>query len=292
MTNSTNTNNNNKAQGQNAQAPAVDEKALAAKEQVLYGIIRELLPGGICLAFSGGTDSAVLLTVCLNLQKEAGGQVLPVYAYSVLQCETDEQVKAIAERIGAEPEVVPLSRETMEDVLKNPVERCYYCKTHIFTALNQLAKEAGLKTVMDGTNAEDLTRHRPGLRAVIEQDVTSPFATAGFTKEEVRVLGRKLGVAEADKPADSCMATRVAYDRYITDDLIALLKRGEKYLRDKGYTNVRIRQLRYMCSIEVDRSEIQRLLSEASQVMRDFDSLGFGSIALDTQVPHPNPFDV
>lgn len=268
------------------------EEAFALKEQKLYDIIRNLLPGGICLAFSGGTDSAVLLKVCLDMQKEAGGEVHPAYAYSCLQIETDEAVKTIASRIGAELEVIPLSREEMEDVLKNPVERCYFCKTHIFTRLKEFAAAKGCSTVMDGTNKEDLAKHRPGLKAVAELGIASPFAEAGFTKADVRALGEKLGVAEANKPADSCMATRVSYDTYIDQETIDLLKRGEQFLRDDGYTKVRIRMIQFMARIEINKDEIQRFMDDADRMIQVFRDMGFKYFTIDMRGYRENALDV
>ncbi|MCD8286774.1 MAG: ATP-dependent sacrificial sulfur transferase LarE [Clostridia bacterium] len=269
-----------------------ERESLALKEQKLYDIVRPYLEGGIYLAFSGGTDSCVLLQVCLNLQKKYGGKVQPVYAYSCLQCETDEAVKGIAERIGTPLIVMPMSRELMEDVLKNPVERCYFCKTHIFTGMRELGSAAGCKTIMDGTNAEDLQKHRPGLRAVAELGVVSPFAEAGFTKAEVRALGQQLGVAEYDKPADSCIATRVSYKTYIDQDMIDLLKRGEKYLRDEGYTCVRIRMIQFMARIEVKKSEIPRFMDDANKIVDDMRALGFKYLTLDMSGYQDSPLDV
>ncbi|MCD8307587.1 MAG: ATP-dependent sacrificial sulfur transferase LarE [Clostridia bacterium] len=269
-----------------------EKAALAVKEQKLYDIVRGFLPGGIYLAFSGGTDSAVLLKVCLNLQKETGGKVQPVYGYSCLQCETDEEVKAIAARIGAPLEIMPLSREVMEDVLKNPVERCYLCKTHIFTGMKELAEAAGCKTVMDGTNEEDLHKHRPGLKAIAELGVESPFADAGFSKSEVRALGEKLGVAEYNKEADSCIATRVSYKTYIDQDMIDLLKRGEKYLKGRGYTYVRIRMIQFMARIEVKKDEIQRFMDDSDRLVADLRALGFKYLTLDMSGYEESPLEV
>lgn len=192
----------------------------------------------LALAFSGGVDSAYLLyaaTAC-------GCDVGAFYAQSAFQPEFERRdALRLTEALGARMTVVPLDVLSVEDVRRNPANRCYYCKRAIFSALIDAARAQGYSAIMDGTNASDDAGDRPGMRALAELEVLSPLRLCGLTKADVRRYSREAGLFTWDKPAYACLATRIPAGVPIDADTLRRVEGAESALFGMGFSDFRVR---------------------------------------------------
>lgn len=204
----------------------------------LENSIRNIAPEGkFALAYSGGVDSSILLAVARGM----GLDVLP------LTFDFQDSLK------------VPEVRE-------NGKERCYYCKSNMMKHLRTRAREQGYDILCDGTNADDRKQYRPGLRALEELGVRSPIGEAGITKEELRAIGRELGLPVASKPSSPCLLTRFPYDTYVTDEMIAAVGTAEKIVKGNGYEACRVRVFGSLSKIEIPKAELPSALEKDSNI--------------------------
>jgi len=246
------------------------------------GVYRRLLERlrrlqAVSVAFSGGADSALLLAAA----KDAlGGRVLALTAvtpYAVRQ--EIAAALAVAAGLGVAHELVEMPMpEGMED---NPPDRCYLCKRALYTRLMAVAEQRGFNTVLDGTNLDDLRDYRPGLRALGELGVRSPFLECGIGKDDVRRLARTLGLSTWRKPTNTCLLTRLPFGRRFTMDDLQRIEEAERILTERGYDWVRVRCHGNLARIEVAPALRARLLEEAEVVIKDLEGLGFRYVTLD-----------
>jgi pyridinium-3,5-biscarboxylic acid mononucleotide sulfurtransferase len=233
------------------------------------------------LGYSGGVDSALLAVV---LRQELGRERMVAAvgrspSYPAAQWAT---ARAVAERFDVP--LVELDTHELDDpsYLANPTNRCFFCKTELWRRLVPAARARGLAVVCDGTNADDLREHRPGHAAGVAAGVRSPLAEAGFTKADVRVAARELGLPVWDAPAAPCLSSRVAYGIAITPGRLAQVERGEAYLRDLGVTgDLRLRHHGERARIEVEPRWIPWLAERLPAVARRLGELGFAAVELD-----------
>ncbi|NLV49190.1 MAG: ATP-dependent sacrificial sulfur transferase LarE [Clostridiales bacterium] len=189
------------------------------------------------LCFSGGTDSSYLLYAALK----AGVQVHAYYAYTELQPEFEtEDAKRLAGDLGAPLTIIRYSVLSLREVSENGPLRCYFCKRAILREIRSAALKDGFSVLADGCNASDDPADRPGMRAAAEFEVRSPLREAGLTKAEVRRLSREAGLFTADKPAYSCLATRLV-GVGLDAALLGRVERGENKLMALGFTDFRLR---------------------------------------------------
>ncbi|HVR73028.1 MAG TPA: ATP-dependent sacrificial sulfur transferase LarE [Planctomycetota bacterium] len=253
-----------------------DEKFLR-----LVGILDSL--GRVLVAYSGGADSALLLKVARGVLGESAEGVLAT-------SESLDQHELLLARQTAEAMGVPITIvETREyqnpEYRKNDANRCYHCKTELFTVLRKHAAENGIPHVLDGSNADDCDDYRPGLRARNEQGVRSPLLEAGLTKAEVRAFSHALGLPTWDKPAAPCLSSRIPYGTAVTDQKLRQVEAAEEGLRACGFRVVRVRHHGQVGRIEVPAAEFPRLLDPptASRVIAAVKAAGFLFVALDIE---------
>ncbi len=190
------------------------------------------------LAFSGGTDSSYLLYAA----RRCGADVQPFFAKSVFQPAFElKDAKRLCAELGAQLRVLELDVLSNPVVAGNPPDRCYHCKTAIFTALIEAARAEGYEEILDGTNASDPEDDRPGMRALRELGVLSPLRLCGLTKAEIRRLSADCGLFTANKPAYACLATRVPTGERITPEKLRLVEEAEGRLFELGYSDLRVR---------------------------------------------------
>lgn len=256
------------------------DKALWNKISVLETDIFQKSADGICLAFSGGVDSALLLF--LLSQKQA--PVLAVTFSTPLQPLEDAGLtKALAEKYG----VAHLNAEI--DVLKdkllqnNPPDRCYRCKKALFLQLCNIAHGRGLKWIFDGTNADDLNVYRPGLKALKELGICSPLALAGLTKAEVRQAAEHFTIPVAKRPSAPCMATRFPYGAKLNLKMMRDLEKGEQLIKSFGIETVRIRYYDGLARIEIPPADFQKVLDNRPEIISGLKKLGLCYITLDIE---------
>jgi len=212
-----------------------------------------------CLvAFSAGVDSSVVAKAAQLVLSE---QALAVTGNSPsLAAGELEQAREVAEFIGIRHEVVETAEFSNPQYVQNDVNRCYYCKTELYTLLDQLLDRVGFEVVFSGANEDDLSDYRPGLKAAKEHRVCNPLADCGLDKEDVRRLARHWDLPVWDKPATPCLSSRVAYGEEVTPERLAMIDQAEMFLRDEGFTNVRVRYHRGdLARLEVPLEQLERL---------------------------------
>jgi pyridinium-3,5-biscarboxylic acid mononucleotide sulfurtransferase len=236
----------------------------------------------VLVAFSGGVDSTLLLKVARQV---LGEKVLAVTAASQLTSRQERKDAVdMARLIGAAHVLVETDDLADAVFAANPTDKCYHCKKRRFGLLKDLAREKGFKIVVDGTNRDDSTDYRPGMRAIRELGIHSPLSAAGLGKAEIRQLSRQLELPIWDKPSSACLASRVPYGQVITAEKLRQIDEGEIYLRRLGICHqVRVRHHGSVARLEVDPQSIDRLLEDRirSRVTDFFRKLGFQFVALD-----------
>jgi uncharacterized protein len=238
----------------------------------------------ILVAFSGGVDSTLLLKVAHDL---LGEKVLAVTAVSQLTPSQELQDSvALAKRIGAAH--LQVDSDDLSDPVftANPHDKCYHCKKRRFGLLKQMAARRGFKVVADGTNQDDSSDYRPGMKAVEELAIRSPLSEAGFSKADIRQLSRQLGLPTWDKPAFACLASRIPFGNQITAEKLKQIDKGEMFLRHLGFCQqVRVRHHGPMARLEVDPAVLQRFVEKEirHQIVDFFKALGFQFVALDLE---------
>lgn len=233
------------------------------------------------LAFSGGTDSTLLLALAkrIKLKKFIAFTVASQF---VPEREIDF-AKKIACSLGVQHICLDADILKSENIVCNTLERCYFCKHQIFSMIRDAAKEHGIGTLVHGANLDDLNDFRPGLRAAEELGFISPLVDAGFSKKDVRIYSKQIGLVTWNKPSQSCFATRIAYNEKITLAKLGMVERAENFLRDLGFAHIRVRCCGKTARIEVDPGQIDRLLDSniRQKVSLQFLKLGFVKTSID-----------
>jgi uncharacterized protein len=250
-------------------------KALEALREYLDRFDRALL------GYSGGVDSAFLAVV--GRQVLGPHRFLAVIGRSVSYPEAQHRAAVDLARRFDIPLLEVETRELADPRYRaNPTDRCYFCKTELWTRLGEVARERGWDTILDGTNADDLTEHRPGKRAAGEHGVRSPLAELGWTKSAVRDASRELGLPDWDAPASPCLSSRVLYGLEITPVRLRQVEDGETFLRSVGVTgDLRVRHHGDRARIEVTADEMDGVKRQWRAVEEFFARLGFTSVELD-----------
>ncbi len=239
--------------------------------------------GSVLVAYSGGVDSALLLKVARDVLGElAMGAIAASPAYAA---EETEEAVAVARQMGIP--LLTLETHELEDerYLANDVNRCYFCKTELFTQLEPLAKQHHLRYIAYGVNLDDDGDFRPGQRAAREFGVRGPLKEAGMGKREIRAVAKMLGVPVWDKPAMACFSSRIPYGSRVDVASLNKIYRAEKALRELGFRQVRVRHHERIARIEVERSELPRLIDEeiSRQVTRSLRDIGYLYVTVDLQ---------
>ena len=261
--------------------------------EMLQTRMRELVSEDICLAFSGGVDSSLLLKAAADAAAETGKKVYAVTFDSRLHPSCDLRIaRQVAGELGGIHQVMEVDELEQEEIRMNPVNRCYLCKRHLFMTLKKLAGEKGIRRILDGTNEDDMHVYRPGIRALKELGIISPLAELHITKEAVKGMASEYGISVASRPSTPCMATRLPYNTRIDYDVLDRIAQGEAYLRDVLPGNVRLRLHGGIARLEVDNEAFARLLDMRADVVRQLKGLGFTYVTLDLEGFRSGSMDV
>lgn len=258
--------------------------SIQKKKSILQERMEDYCRQDVCVAFSGGVDSSLVLVMACEAAKKNGTKVYAITMDTVLHPKADVEIaKKVLEGTQAIHVILRMDELTVPEIHNNPKDRCYLCKKALYSKMLAFAHEKGAEIMLEGSNEDDLHVYRPGLQAVKELGIKSPLAECGVTKAEVRELAGEYGIAAADRPSAPCLATRLPYGAEIDLELLKKIDRAETFLRKFGWRNVRIRVHDKIARLEVDLEVLEEVLQHREEIIRYLKYLGFLYITLDLE---------
>ena len=256
------------------------DSLLQIKTDKLRKILSDM--SGCVIGFSGGVDSTLLFALAVE---ELGNRALAVTATSKTYPERElNEARELAKQIGGRHLEIVSEELDIPEFRDNTPNRCYHCKKELFAKLRSIADQEGIDYVLDGTNIDDASDHRPGRMAAGELQVRSPLEEAGFTKQDIRDLSQKMRLPTWDKPAFACLSSRFPYGTAITPELVEQIGKAEESLQSLGFRTLRVRYHGTVARIELGEDEF-RLATGVyrNEVLRMVKAAGFIYVALDLQ---------
>ena len=258
---------------------AAMKNQLQEKQDRLDRRLREL--SGLLVAYSGGVDSAYL---AWRAHQVLGNAMLAMIADSPsLSRRSLEEAVAFAGRHGIPLEIMATSELDNPDYIKNDSQRCFHCKSELFTVMKAAQQRLGHRHLGYGMNLDDRGDFRPGQHAAESHGVLAPLVEAGLTKADIRTLARDAGLDVWDKPAAPCLSSRIAYGQTVTPHVLNQVEQAEEYLRTLGLRQFRVRHHNNMARVEIAREEMPAVLSVEmlETISRKLKSIGYQHVALE-----------
>ncbi len=250
-----------------------------------YSKMQEILRGleSVAVAFSAGADSTLVLKVALDTLGAENVVAVTGRSDSLARGEFD-QACALADAVGAEHVILDTDEFENPSYTANPENRCYHCKTSLYTHMERFVGERGIRAIVNGMNADDLGDYRPGTQAADEHAVRSPAAEAGLSKADIRELSQRLGLPTHDKPASPCLSSRIPYGEDVTPEKLRMIESAEAFLREEmGIRECRVRHHGDLARVEVpaDRIPVMSEPENAARLDEKLRSLGYQYVSLD-----------
>jgi uncharacterized protein len=262
-----------------AAADSERPSGLDARAAALDARIAQL--GSLLIAYSGGVDSAFLAVTATRV---LGARALCVTADSPSYPDRHRDLAlGTARAFGLRHEFVRTDEMSRPEYRANPANRCYYCKHELYSHLTSIARARGMAAVADGSNADDRGDYRPGRQAAREFGVVSPLDEAGLTKNDIRELARRAGMAIWDEPASACLSSRIPYHSEVTDAKLRMIEAAERVIRGLGFRLFRVRHHETLARIEIARDELARALEPevADAIDRGLRGVGYQYVTVD-----------
>jgi uncharacterized protein len=252
-------------------------KELADKHRSLCENIGSL--GRVVVAFSGGIDSSLVAHVAAS---ELGENALIATSGSASLKRSDLSLtQHLADRWKLNHRVITTDELSKTEYRANPTNRCFYCKTSLYAALQEIAEKERYDYILNGTNTDDLGDHRPGLQAANDFNIRSPLVETGFCKSDIRALAEHLGLENAQKPQAACLSSRFPYGSHITRERLAQVEAAENVLAALGFTQYRVRHHEEVARIEIVAQEMPRAIEVAALLDERVRACGYRFVSLD-----------
>lgn len=252
--------------------PSLEKKYTALKETI------NSFDSAI-IALSGGIDSSLVAFVA---GQQLGDKALAITSGSESLKQADLALaKEITSEWGLPHRIIRTREIDNAQYVKNPVNRCYFCKSTLYADLDAIAQKEGYSYVLNGTNKDDMGDHRPGLKAADEHNVKSPLLMCDFSKQDIRVLADYLQLRNAKKPAAACLSSRVPYGTSISAEILGQIEQAEQVLADLGFTQFRVRHHSDIARLEVPVDEFPMVLQFRDEIERKLKTLGYQYVSLD-----------
>ena len=248
-----------------------------SKLMALEHIVHEM--DSVVVAFSGGVDSTL---VAVTANRVLGAKALAVTAVSPALAKRElEAAISLAERFGFAHRIINTNEMAQEGYTANSPQRCYFCKTELYTQLTELAGREGYQVVVNGANTDDLGDYRPGLMAASEHQVRSPMVDVGLTKADVRAIAKTLDIPIWDKPAQPCLSSRIPYGTPVTIENLSKIEQAEDYLLSLGLREFRARHHDRLCRIEVGEEEMEFAFGHREAIVAALKKIGYLWVSMD-----------
>lgn len=246
----------------------------------------------VMIALSGGVDSA--LVAYAAFQKLGTSAVAVTADYKTLSKEELETAKQICSEIGIQQILLDYDELQNEEFVKNSSDRCFHCRLELGDHLVNLAKQHGVESIVDGTNLDDLGEYRPGIEALKSNGIRSPLVETNFTKNEIRITAKLVGLSVYDKPSNSCLASRIPWGQRVTNEKLTRIELGETFVKQiTNVRQVRVRDLNGIAKIEVEKDEISLLQGDAlEEITKKLTLIGFQSVKVDPDGYRPGKINV
>jgi uncharacterized protein len=258
--------------------------SLSSITQSKYEKLRQILsqPKNALVAFSGGVDSTLVAKVAFDVLGRE--RTLAVLAVSPSLAEEERRdAIALASEMGLRCVAIETQEVDDPEYAANPINRCYFCKAHVYSALARVATERGFEVIVDGFNADDSGEYRPGRKAGRELGVRSPLAEVGLGKAEIRELARHFGLRNWNKPPMACLSSRVEYGVTITRGVLSQVDRAEAAVRQLGFSDLRVRHHDKLARVEVDPQMVDRALAQRDEIIRAVKAAGYTYVTIDLE---------